>query len=53
VPKPHIFRFENFWLEHPDFTAILQHVWCLPTQQSNKPKNINAKFKNLSRVLKA
>jgi exonuclease III len=53
VPKPHIFKFENFWLEHPDFPAILQHGWCLPTQQSDKAKNINAKFKNLRRVLKA
>jgi hypothetical protein len=53
VPKPHIFRFENFWLQHPDFPAILQHGWNLPTQQSDKAKNINAKFKNLRRVLKA
>jgi hypothetical protein len=27
--------------------------WNLPTQQSDKAKNINAKFKNLRRVLKA
>jgi hypothetical protein len=53
VPKPHIFRFENFWLQHPDFSAILQHGWNLPTQQSDKAKNINAKFKNLRRVLRA
>jgi hypothetical protein len=53
VPKPHIFIFENFWLQHPDFSAILQHGWNLPTQQSDKAKNINAKFKNLRRVLRA
>jgi hypothetical protein len=53
VPKPHIFRFENFWLHHPDFLDILQQGWNLPTQQSDKAKNINAKLKNLRKTLRA
>jgi exonuclease III len=53
VPKPHIFRFENFWLEHQQFFEVLQHGWNLPTLPMDKAKALSSKFKNLRRVLKA
>jgi hypothetical protein len=33
VPKPKIFRFENFWLEHSSFQAVLQQAWALPSNK--------------------
>jgi hypothetical protein len=53
VPKPHIFKFENYWLEYDQFTNILLHGWNIPTLQNDKAKVISAKYKNLKRVLKA
>lgn len=53
IPSARIFRFENYWMQHPDFMAIVQHRWSLPTGQNDKAKHISAKFKNLRRVLKA
>lgn len=53
ISKSQVFRFENYWLEHEQFPAILQHGWSLPTHHLDKAKNLGAKFKNLRRVLKA
>lgn len=53
VPKGNLFRFENYWMEHDNFMAIVQHGWSLPTHQTDKAKIVIAKFKNLRRVLKA
>lgn len=53
VPKGRVFRFENYWMEHPDFMSIIQHGWNLPIVATDKAKAIYAKFKNLRRVLKA
>lgn len=25
IPSARIFRFENYWMQHPDFMAIVQH----------------------------
>jgi hypothetical protein len=44
VPKPNVFRFENFWLEHHQFRDVFQHGWSLPVPQSDKAKKISAKF---------
>jgi hypothetical protein len=30
VPKPHIFIFENYWLEHAEFMSVLQHAGKYP-----------------------
>jgi hypothetical protein len=27
IPKSVIFRFENIWLEHPDFIATVENTW--------------------------
>lgn len=53
IPKGRIFRFENYWMEHPDFFSIVQHGWNVPVPVDDKAKLISAKFKNLRRVLKA
>jgi hypothetical protein len=40
-------------MEHENFMEVVQHGWSLPTNQEDKAKNLNAKFKNLRRVLRA
>jgi exonuclease III len=52
VPKPHTFRFENYWLEHHQFPEILQLGWNIPIQTEDKAKRISLKFKNLRKTLK-
>lgn len=53
IPKGRTFRFENYWMEHPNFMQIVAHGWSVPVQATDKAKIITAKFKNLRRVLKA
>jgi hypothetical protein len=52
IPRPRVFKFENYWLEHEDFLAVMLHGWNLPTQQQDSAKNISAKFKSLRRIFK-
>lgn len=52
IPRSHIFRFENFWLQHDDFAQQVQLGWVSPFSISDPAKNITAKFKNLRSVLK-
>jgi hypothetical protein len=52
VPKPKIFRFENFWLEYEGFMNIFQSTWLGPPSLSDKAKNLTAKFKIARKVLK-
>jgi hypothetical protein len=53
IPKSSIFRFENYWMEHEHFLAVVAHGWAVPTYQTDSAKILSAKFKNLRRVLKA
>jgi hypothetical protein len=53
VPKPNVFRFENYWLQHHQFNDIFQAAWNLPSSHSDKAKRISSKFKTLRRILKA
>lgn len=52
IPKNAIFRFENYWLQHENFGAILEQAWSAPTYQLDAAKNITAKFKKLRHLLK-
>lgn len=52
VPKPLVFRFENFWLHHSDFPSVLQESWTSPTTYSDKARIITAKLKSFRRSLK-
>jgi exonuclease III len=53
MPKPSIFRFENYWLEHDEFLDILTQGWNLPVAHRDSAKSLTAKFKNLRKVFKA
>lgn len=53
TPRPQVFRFESYWLEHEDFMSVLQHGWSVEVNHTDKSRRINAKFKNLRRILKA
>jgi tRNA U34 5-methylaminomethyl-2-thiouridine-forming methyltransferase MnmC len=45
VPKPKIFRFENFWLEHSSFQAVLQQAWALPSNKFDPALRLTSKLK--------
>jgi hypothetical protein len=51
-PKAQIFRFENFWLDHPDFMDIVKLTWNVEVRANNAASRILAKFKLPRRVLK-
>lgn len=53
IPKGSIFRFENHWLEHPDFLYMVQQHWSAPSHITDAAKTLTAKFKNLRVALKA
>lgn len=52
IPKAKIFRFENFWVEHPGFFEPVEQVWSTPVRGPNIAAKITAKFKSLRRALK-
>jgi hypothetical protein len=52
IPKSKIFRFENFWLKHPDFQNVLSQCWNEPVSDSDKAKVLTAKLKKLRKRLR-
>jgi hypothetical protein len=52
IPKAQIFRFQNFWVDQPGFTEVVQMVWNLEVRANNSVSRVSAKFKLLRRVLK-
>jgi hypothetical protein len=52
LPKAQIFRFENFWLEHPNFMEIVKLTWEVEVRANSVASRIASKFKLLRRVLK-
>lgn len=52
IPRATIFRFENFWLEHPDFKEVVKNIWEQHIQEKDSAKIIAAKFKRLRKGLK-
>jgi hypothetical protein len=52
VPKPKIFRFENFWLQFDEFMAAFQNSWTGLPSLLDKAKNLTAKFKFTRKILK-
>lgn len=53
IPKSSIFRFENHWLQHPDFFNIVQQHWTASAHITDVAKALTAKFKNLRGALKS
>ena len=35
IPKPRVFRFEIFWMDHPDFMLKVQEGWAIPVPEMN------------------
>lgn len=35
IPKANIFRFENFWFNHPDYYEQICNAWISPTRCTN------------------
>jgi hypothetical protein len=52
IPKAGVFRFENFWVEQPDFLDLVQNTWNTEISASNSMTRISAKFKLLGKTLK-
>jgi hypothetical protein len=52
IPKPKIFRFENYWLEFEGFRNVFQNIWLSQTKLPDKAMNLTAKFKITRKALK-
>jgi hypothetical protein len=52
IPKAHIFRFENHWVEQPGFIDLVKEVWAWPVRSSSAAGILSAKLKNLRFELK-
>jgi hypothetical protein len=52
IPKANVFRFQNFWVDQPDFFEIVQNTWNSKVRATNSVTKVTAKFKLLRRVLK-
>jgi hypothetical protein len=53
MPESNIFRFENFWTSLPDFLPTVKFFWDLHQGRNDAALTISAKFKTLSRGMKA
>ena len=51
VPKPPIFRFENYWLQLEDFHSRFQDSWEQNLFQPDPAKRLMAKFKRARKVI--
>ena len=51
VPKPPIFRFENYWLQLEDFHSNFQDYWSQPLFQPDPAKRLMAKFKRARKAI--
>lgn len=52
VPKPQIFRLENFWLQLEDFNMIFQNAWQQHTHHIDPAKRLMPKFKRARKAIK-
>ena len=53
IPKSNIFRFENFWPQHPGFLEAATTGWsALVRNQRDSASSIAGKFKNTRQSLK-
>jgi hypothetical protein len=40
IPKADVFRFENFWVQQPDFFDLVQSSWSTEVRASNSVTKI-------------
>jgi hypothetical protein len=52
VPSSKHFRFENFWVEFPDFLQVVELHWRSNPYYANAAKTLSAKFKKVRASLK-
>ena len=53
IPKANLFRFENYWPEHPGFLDTVQEGWLRQVRNTRDPASILAgKLKNTRYALK-
>ncbi|KAM0874852.1 hypothetical protein ACQ4PT_037185 [Festuca glaucescens] len=52
IPKSSVFRFENRWLDMPEFLSTVEKVWTQSIHYADAAKRITAKFKILRKELK-
>jgi hypothetical protein len=52
VPKARIFRFENYWVDHPGFLNVVSNAWSNHVPAASSTARVVAKFKNLRYNLK-
>ena len=52
IPKAQVFRFENYWADHPEFMELVKSVWSANVRASNSATRISSKFKLLRATLK-
>jgi exonuclease III len=52
IPKANIFRFENYWVEHPGFMECVQQAWANPSSKQHITAVIVDKLKALRMALK-
>jgi hypothetical protein len=52
VPKPRVFRFKNYWLQHNSFNSIFQKVWAIEQHKTDPAIQLIAKLKTARKVLK-
>lgn len=53
IPKGRVFRFENCWMNHPEFLLVVSNSWSAALPQQDPAKLLTAKFKALRSNLKS
>lgn len=52
IPRSSLFRFENYWLNFPDFKEVVSLHWNTSPYFANAAQTVNAKFKQVRSGLK-
>jgi hypothetical protein len=52
VPKPRVFRFKNYWLQHNSFNSVFQKVWAIEQHKTDPAMQLTTKLKTARKVLK-
>ena len=52
VPRPSLFRFENFWLQHPSFLETVSLHWHYSPFFGNTARNLSSRLKHARAGLK-
>ena len=53
IPKSNMFRFENFWVDHPGFAETVSLHWNSSPFYANAAKHLSSKFKQVRTGLRA